>query len=150
MCFTSAGNCYKIDVADVPEARWGEKGAPFKKICPEAGENEKILYILPLGEKMPKGNVLFYTAQGMVKKTAWSEYNVAKSSFQAIKLRDGDRVIGIETETAERTLLFVSRDGMCLNADMNDIPAQGRVSGGVKCINLREGDECTFTGQVSD
>ena len=150
MCFTSAGNCYKIDVADVPEARWGEKGAPFKKICPEAGENEKILYILPLGEKMPKGNVLFYTAQGMVKKTAWSEYNVAKSAFQAIKLRDGDRVIGIETETAERTLLFVSRDGMCLNADMNDIPAQGRVSGGVKGINLREGDECTFTGQVSD
>lgn len=150
MCFTSRGNCHKLDIADIPEARWGEKGTPFKKLCPEAADDEKIVFIQPLTEKLPKGNLLFYTAHGMVKKTSWSEYVVAKSSFQAIKLKDGDKVIGIETEKSERSLLFVSREGMCLNADMSDIPVQGRVSGGVKGISLHDGDECVFTSQVTD
>lgn len=41
---------------------------------------------------------MFYTESGMVKKTEWKEYGVLKSAFQAIKLKEGDKVIGIETE----------------------------------------------------
>ncbi len=150
LCFTSKGNCHKIDVEQIHEGKWKEKGAPLKSVVPSALPDEKILYMLPLTEKLPKGNVLFYTKHGMVKKTEWSEYLVAKSSFEAIKLHDGDEVIGIETEQTEHTLMFVTKSGMYLNADMSDIPMQKRIAGGVKGIQLSDGDECVFIGQVHD
>ncbi len=150
IAFTNFGNCHKIDIEAIHEGKWKEKGGALKGVIDGLLDGEKIVYLSPLGEKMPKGNLLFYTKKGMVKKTAWKEYDVAKTHFQAIKLAEGDAVIGIETERENRTLLFVSRDGMSLNADMSDIPVQGRISGGVRGINLHEGDECIFTRQVED
>lgn len=148
-CFTDLGNCYKVDVESIPDGKWREKGAPLKTVAPDAGKNEKIVYMMPYADTLPKGNILFYTADGMVKRSAWSEYNVVKSSFQAVKLKEGDTVIGIETEMSGCTLLFVTRDGMCLNADMSDIPLQGRVAGGVKGIQLADDDKCVAVRQVS-
>lgn len=150
LCFTNLGNCYKIDVEEIHEGKWKERGASFRTVVPNAKENEKILYMMPLTEKMPKGNVLFYTKQGMVKKTEWSEYSVLKAVYEAIKLKDDDEVIGIEEERKENTLVFVTKGGMYLNADMSDIPLQKRISGGVRGINLSDGDECVFVGQVHD
>lgn len=150
MCFTNFGNCVKLDLDALPDGKWKEKGAPFKSVYPEALEGETVVYMMPLQENMPKGNILFYTSGGIVKKTAWSEYSVAKSVFQAIKLKEGDEVIGIETEKQGCSLVFVTQNGMSLNADMSDIPVQGRVSGGVKGINLGDGDKCVFAKQVPD
>lgn len=48
------------------------------------------------------------------------------------------------------TLAFVTERGMCLNALMDDIPVQGRVAGGVKGINLAEGDSAVMIKQVDD
>ena len=68
---------------------------------------------------------------------------MGKPFFQAIRLNEDDRVIGVETDTEEKeeTIFFVTRLGMCLNARKDDIPSQGRIAGGVKGINLNEGDE---------
>lgn len=112
MCFTDLGNCYKLDLEELPDGKWKEKGASLKSVCPAALEGEKIVYMLPLTEKLPKGNLLFYTESGMVKKTEWKEYGVLKSAFQAIKLKEGDKVIGIETEKKECSLVFVTQSGM--------------------------------------
>ncbi len=150
-CFTNMGNCYKVDVESIPDGKWREdKGAQLCKIVADAVEGEYPVYMRLVEEKLPKNNLLFYTKLGMVKRSAWSEYNVVKSSFQATKLRDGDEVIAIEDELAEEcSLMFVTRDGMCLNADMSDIPAQGRIAAGVKGISLADGDECVMIKQVN-
>lgn len=150
MCFTNLGNCVKIDLDAIADGKWKEKGAPLKSVYPACAEGEKIVYLIPLCENLPKGNLLFYTKSGMVKKTAWSEYAVVKSVFQAIKLKEDDEVIGMETEKPDCSLVFVTESGMSLNADMSDIPIQGRISGGVKGINLGDGDNCIFTRQVQD
>lgn len=148
-CFTNMGNCYKADVESLPDGKWREKGAAIKNAIPEIQKNERVVFILPVMDALPKGNLMFYTREGMVKRSAWSEYSVVKSSFQAMKLKDGDEIIGIESEKPDCTLMFVTRQGMCLNADMSDIPVQGRIAGGVKGIQLSEGDSCLFTGQVN-
>lgn len=150
MIFTNLGNCYKVDIDSIHDGKWKEKGGPLKALVPGIAENERVVYLAPLAEKMPKGSLLFYTKSGMVKKTAWSEYEVVKSHFQTIKLKEGDEVIGMETERKNCTLLFVTAGGMSLNADMSDIPLQGRIAGGVKGINLSDGDECIFTRQIED
>ncbi len=148
-CFTNLGNCYKIDVEAIPDGKWREKGEPLNAIVADAVEGEYPLYMRTIGEKLPKGNLLFYTRLGLVKKSAWSEYGVVKSSFAATKLRDGDEVIAIEDEQEGCSLMFVTRDGMCLNADMSDVPVQGRIATGVKGIALADGDECVLIRQVN-
>ena len=74
---------------------------------------------------------------------------MVKSAFAAVKLKEGDEVIAIEHEQKNCTLMFVTRSGMCLNADMSDIPVQGRIAAGVKGIQLADGDDCLFIGQIN-
>ena len=148
-CFTNLGNCYKIDIDAIPDGKWRDVGQPLEKVFPGAVEGEKAVYMLPVEENLPKGNLLFYTKMGMVKKTAWSEFGVVKSAFQVCKVNAGDEIIGIEEERPDCSLMFVTAAGICLNADMSDIPAQGRIAAGVKGIQLTDDDSCIFIKQVS-
>ncbi len=148
-CFTNLGNCYKLDATAIPEGKWREKGEPLSKVAEGAVEGERVVFMQTMGENLPKGNLLFYTRSGMVKRSAWSEYGVVKSAFAAIKLKEGDEVIGIEREKPSCTLMFITKQGMCLNADMSDIPAQGRIAAGVKGIQLADDDECIYIGQIN-
>ncbi|MDR0425770.1 MAG: DNA topoisomerase 4 subunit A [Clostridiales bacterium] len=150
MCFTSLGNCYKFDISLIEEGKWRDKGMTLQSLFPEADPDERIVYIQVVGKEVPDKNLLIYTAGGMVKKSAWSEYNVGKTSFLAVKLKEGDTVVGAEEEREGCSLMFVTRSGMCLNAEMNDIPIQGRVSGGVRGIQLNDGDGCVMIRQIGD
>lgn len=147
-CFTNLGNCYKLDVDAIPDGKWKDKGKPLNKFIQEALPNEKVLYFRNIEEAMPRGSLLFYTRDGMVKKSDWKENGVVKSIFQAIKLKEGDEIIAIEEEQPNSTLLYVTKDGMCLNADMSDIPSQGRVASGVKGMQLADGDYCVLARQI--
>ena len=148
--FTNMGNCYKIDFEDVEPGKLKDKGMTYKDLCPEALDGEKPVYFCEVGEKMPKGSLLFYTKLGYVKKTDWKEYNILKYAFQAAKVNEGDEIIGIEPDDPEptTTLFFVTAQGMCLNAYKNDIPTQGRISAGVRGISLSEGDYVVYAGQI--
>ena len=148
-CFTNLGNCYKVDVEAIPDGKWREKGAELHKIVADAVPGEYPLYMRLVEEKLPKGNLLFYSKGGLVKKSPWSEYNVVKSTFAATKLRDGDVLLGIEDEAEGSSLMIVTKYGMCLNADMSDIPAQNRIAIGVRCMMLADGDECVLIRQVN-
>ena len=76
----------------------------------------------------------------MIKKTALSEYALLKKYFQGMKLKEGDEILKIVLEPKDYTIVFVTNQGMVLNALTNDIPLQGRISGGVRGIQLREED----------
>lgn len=148
--FTNMGNCYKIDFEDIEPGKLKDKGMKYSDLCPDAQEGEKPVYFTEVGDKMPKGSLLFYSKLGYVKKSDWKEYNILKYAFQAVKVNEGDEIIGIEQDDPEptTTLFFVTAGGMCLNAYKNDIPTQGRISAGVRGINLGEGDYVVFAGQI--
>jgi DNA gyrase/topoisomerase IV subunit A len=148
--FTNLGNCYKVDAENVPDGKWREKGTALKELVKDLSKQEKPVFIHSFGEDMGKGNIIFFTKDGLVKKSPLKDYAVAKSSFQAIKLKDGDEVISVEFEKKNVTMLFITENGMSLNADMSDVPVQGRISGGVKGINLNSDDYCIFASQVED
>lgn len=149
-CFTNLGNCYKVDVLSIPEAKWRDKGEDLKVCIPDLQDGEKLIKIFTVKEKLPEGKLLFFTKDGMVKKSDWSEYGIIKSTFLAVKLKDGDEVINIEEEIEDSSILFVTAQGMGLNAESSDIPAQGRISGGVKGILLNEGDYVIYAAQIDD
>ena len=148
--FTNMGNCYKIDFEDIEPGKLKDKGMKYSDLCPDAQEGEKPIYFAEVGEKMPKGSLLFYSKLGYVKKSDWKEYNILKYAFQAVKVNEGDEIIGMEQDDPDptTTLFFVTAGGMCLNAYKNDIPTQGRISAGVRGIALAEGDYVVYAGQI--
>jgi len=150
LSFSNLGNAYKIDPSVLGDYKWKDKGLDFVKTF-NADTREKIVFMYEVGALKEEQNLLFFTKAGMIKKTAVSEYMLLKSVYQAVKLKDDDYLISVEVEKTEpdTTIMFVTRDGMSLNALTNDIPLQGRVSGGVKGIMLSGDDYVVGVGQVS-
>lgn len=146
--FTNLGNCYKLGAEDIVDGKWREKGVLIKDIIKGYGENERVIYAHP-GD-VPQGEVYFYTKEGMVKKTLWSEYTLLKNTYQAVKLKEGDEVIGMETVIQGASLVFVTALGMCLRCFTDDIPEQGRISAGVKGIKLSDKDYVLTVSQSND
>ncbi len=149
LVFTNIGNVFKIDANGLQISKWKEKGIEFAKLVRGEKPNEKPIAILEENSEAKDVNLLFYTKDGLIKKTALSEYSLAKSTYQAIKLKDNDEVLSIEIDRPDTTILFVTKHGMGLNASKSDIPIQGRISGGVKGIALAEDDEVVSANQVA-
>jgi DNA gyrase subunit A len=148
MMFTDKGNCYKVDCSQLAECKYKEKGQLLSEITSCLPE-EKVIFIYPYLDELSDGNLIFFTKQGFVKKSPWSEYNLLKSSFAAIKLKEGDEVINIENDATDTSMLFVTAKGMCLNASKDDLPSQGRIAGGVRGISIADSDYVIFAAQVS-
>lgn len=148
LAFTNLGNCCKIDLEVVVESRYRDKGLKFTDVCKEAARNEYPVAFFAVGENLPTGSLLFFTKDGLIKKTDWSEYGLIKTYYQAIKLKDGDELIAVEEDASDTTIAFVTEKGMVLNALKDDIPAQGRVAGGVKGINMNKGDRIRLVTQT--
>ena len=149
LVFTNLGNAHKIDPDDI-SCKLSEKGFNLSDVAEDAQEDERPIAVFAEGDERI-GDLLFITEKGMLKRTAWSEYNLNKKSYQAIRLNDGDRVTAIEPwiQDEGETIFFVTKNGICLNTQMDDIPVQGRIAGGVKGIMLGGGDKVIFAKQTN-
>ena len=149
MFFSNYGNCFKTNVGQLPEVRFRDKGVVLSQIFPEAvmGETPVAMFILD-NEGVPSGEVLTYTRQGMIKRSPWSEYQLLKSSFQGYKGKEGDEVFKVEVVQEGTEIFYVTNRGGCTRFDVSEIPVQGRIAGGVHCINLADGEYVVFAGQV--
>ena len=150
--FTNFGNCHKLDIS-LPklDCKLGDSGMSLKDLAKDVVADEKIVALFEVDEKMPFGNLLFFTKKGMIKKSAWSEYEQRKQSFVAVKLGEEDEVIAVEEDTSEEdTIMFVTKQGIGLNATKDDIPTQGRVSTGVRGVALRDNDEVVYAHQINE
>lgn len=152
LCFTNYGNCVTILLDEVDESEFRGTGVKLSAFCDslEKGEVPVKLFAVS-GDAMPEGDILFFTAQGAVKRTNWAEYAVNKTFFPAIKLKSGDTVLNVENFDSDEfsTMFFVTKLGMCLNADKDEVPVQGRIAGGVRGIMLNDGDSVLFATQHS-
>lgn len=149
LIFTNYGNCVRVDLNAYDAAGMGGAGIKLKEFYDAALRGEKPVKIYAVGEELPEGDLLFFTRQGTVKRTAWSEYGINRPVFPAIKLKTGDEVLSVEEFDPDNgcTMCFVTREGICLNADKDDVPQQGRVTGGVRGVLLNDGDEVVFATQ---
>lgn len=151
-CFTNLGNCFKIDVEVMPEAKGSlSGGVTLEDMFRQAQSNEKAVGLFAVkGIEVPEGRLLFVTKQGMIKVTPWQEYTVLKGYYQAMKIKDDDEIITVEQENPQATLLNVTKKGMTLNMLYDGVPEQLRVAGGVKGMGLYEGDEVIYATQIVD
>ena len=148
LILTNKGNAFKVDVNGLPISKFKEKGLEVNKLVKGFGASEVPVAIIENPTEESDKKLLFFTKYGLIKKTALNEYIVGKPSYQAIKLKDDDELLSVEFDKPDTTILFITKDGMGLNAEKSDIPEQGRISGGVKGINLADGDYVLSANQV--
>lgn len=148
MFFSNLGNCYRTKAGDLPEIRYRDVGQTLSHVFPDAamGEIPVAVFAQPAGEV--SGELLFYTRQGMIKRSDWSEYRLLKSAFQGYKGKEGDEIFKVEVVRPDTEIFYVTNRGGCTRFDVTEVPLQGRVAGGVHCINLADGEFVVFAGQV--
>ncbi|HEY3998164.1 MAG TPA: DNA gyrase subunit A [Candidatus Xenobia bacterium] len=85
--------------------------------------------------------LVLVTARGLVKKTPLYEYgNIRTSGLNALKLREGDTLVGAQVSKGTGDMMLLSRNGMAVRFPEKNVPAKGRVTQGVKGMKLREED----------
>lgn len=147
LVFSERGNVLKTTIDKIKECKWRDKGYSLNNLEQSAHPNEKAIAVLISG----KGEeVLFFTKEGMVKRTTLGDTLVTKPFYQAVKINDGDRLIGVEYADKNKNILMLSEKGMSLSFDYGEVPLQGRISAGVKGINLDEGDKVVFAGLIQN
>ncbi len=141
---TNKGNCLKVSCDALKECKWRDKGFALNQLEKAAGKDEYPIAILTAGSE---GNLLFYSREGMIKKSSLKDCVTTKAFYQVMKLAGKDEVLGVELEKQGKSVLMLSTAGISLNFDKSEVPLQGRISGGVKGINLEDGDSVVFAGQ---
>ena len=150
--FTNYGNAVRLNLEQFDDVEFRAGGIKLKSFYEGALNGEKIIKLFDITAGLPDGDVLFFTQQGTVKRSEWSEYGVGKGVFPAIKLKPGDEVINVENyvEGDEfTTMMFVTRGGICLNAATEDIPCQGRIATGVRGMLVDGSDSVIFAMQMN-
>ena len=143
--FSSTGMAYKLKVWRLPEARVAGKGKAMVNLLPLA-EGERITSILALPEnedEWDKLNVVFATRSGDVRRNQLSDFaQVNKNGKIAMKLAEGDGIVGVATCTDADDFLLTTRGGKAIRFPVSDVRVfKGRDSTGVRGIKLAKDDE---------
>jgi len=137
--FTNLGKVYSAKAYEIPEAQRQAKGRAIINLL-QLSLGEKVNAIIPL-KKDAKGNLIMATKNGLIKKTPLTEYeNIRKVGKIAIKLLEGDELIGVDITAGRDDILIASHDGKCIRFNEVDVRQVGRDSQGVRSMKLSEGD----------
>ena len=138
--FTNKGKTYRLKAYEVPEAGRTAKGTAIVNLL-QLGSDEKISAVIPVAEYKEGTYLLMATRNGVVKKTSLMEYeNVRKTGLQGITLREGDELIDVRLTGGENKVVLATRNGMSITFDEKDVRPIGRVSQGVRGIDLAKDD----------
>lgn len=147
--FTDRGNIARLDISDVAERKWKDKGMNLSQFNRELHVDEKPVKIM-FFPSTPVGELVFFTRGGIVKRSDWNDFTSMRAPGSAIILAEGDSVINVETVDDDLNVLEVTKGGLCLVYRVTEIPVQGRKAAGVRGVKLGEGDSIAFGGQIDD
>jgi DNA gyrase subunit A len=145
--FSSGGKAFREKVWRLPEAGPTAKGRALVNLLPELG-SDTITTVLPLPQDetlWDSLHLLFATASGNVRRNRLSDFrNVRSVGLIAMKLDEGDRLIGVATCREGQDAFLATRKGRCIRFELSDDTVRvfaGRDSSGVRGIRLADGDE---------
>ena len=141
MIFTSEGRMFRMLVDNIPAGTSTSKGVNLATLL-KLNPNEKIMYVTSQFRETDAKYVVFFTKNGLIKKTKLDEFKATKKStgIQAIKFKEGDSLANV-TLLNEEDVIVVTKNGMIIKFGTKDIAPIGRVAAGVRSIKLKEGDE---------
>ena len=141
MFFTNKGRVYRLKAYEIPESSRTARGTAIVNLLQLLPE-ERITAIIPLREYQNNRYLFMATKKGIVKKTPIREYeNIRKSGLQAINLREDDELIEVKSTNRQKDIILVTKNGICIRFNEEDVRPTGRTSMGVIGMNLSDDDE---------
>jgi DNA gyrase subunit A len=142
--FSSHGRVYKEKVWKLPLAAPQARGKALINILP-LDQGETINTIMPLPEDESTWatlDVMFATTRGTVRRNKLSDFaDVRPSGIIAMKLDEGDGIVGVQICSEKDDVLLTAAGGQCIRFAVTEVRVfAGRTSMGVRGINLEEGD----------
>lgn len=141
LIFTQKGKMFKIIVDEVPVGTNASKGVNVGTLISMDSDDE-VIAITSLSRTSAAKYVVFFTKQGLMKKTLLEEYTKVKrtTGIVAIKLNDGDSIANVEFLN-EEDVLVITKNGMSIHFETKSVNPIGRIAAGVKSIKLSDNDE---------
>jgi len=141
LLFSNKGRVFRLRGHEIPIKERTAKGTAIVNLL-NLHPGEKIQAIVST-LNFPKDKFLvFATADGTVKKTAFSEYDKSRrEGWIAIKLRDGDEVVRVVPTSGDDDLMVVTYRGMSIRFNESEVREVGRDSTGVRGIKLKDDDK---------
>jgi DNA gyrase subunit A len=140
--FTSVGKVYRLKVHELPLGSRQSKGRAIVNLLPFR-QDEQVRAVIQTRSFEEAEYLVFGTKNGVVKKTKLEAYNTPLRSdgIIAIKMRDGDELVGVRHSSGKDDVLMISRKGQAIRFKETDVRPMGRDASGVQGMRLRSGDE---------
>jgi len=140
--FTTVGKVYRLKVHELPLGSRQSKGRAIVNLLPFR-QDEQVQAVIQTRDFKEAEYLVFATKNGVVKKTKLEAYNtnLKADGIIAIKMREGDELVGVRHSTGNDDVLMVSRAGQAIRFSEKDVRPMGRDASGVQGMRLRSGDE---------
>jgi len=149
MIFTDDGQVYKIKVHEIPEAAAAARGKAVVNLVQLSSER-KLVAVMPVRDFSEEIYLTMVTKQGVIKKTALSDYqNIRASGINAINIDSGDELLDVIRTDGTCQIFIATHDGMAVRFNESDVRAMGRATRGVRGVNLRKDDYVVSVCAVS-
>ncbi len=140
--FTTVGKVYRLKVHELPLGSRQAKGRAAVNLLP-LRQGEQIRAVIATRNFEEAKYLVFATKKGIVKKTAFLEYNtpLKADGIIALRMREDDELVGVRLSNGDDDILMVSRMGQAVRFSEKDVRPMGRPASGVAGMKLRAGDE---------
>jgi DNA gyrase subunit A len=149
--FTNVGKVYRLKVHELPLGSRQSKGRAIVNLLPFR-QGEAVRAVIQTRAFEEAEYLFFGTKNGIVKKTKLAAYNTPLKSdgIIALKMREGDELVGVRHSSGKDDILLVSRNGQAIRFHEQDVRPMGRDASGVQGMKLRAGDEVIAVGVAQD
>jgi DNA gyrase subunit A len=153
---TKSGRCYVERVFEIPEMSRASKGRSIANLLELRAEEKIAATIRVQGQKTEEETwadtlfIVFATKSGIVKKTSLREFkNIRKGGIIAIQIEQDDELIDGKMTNGTNEIVLVTKDGMSIRFNEEEMRDQGRNSIGVWGIRPDKGDFVVAAAIVS-
>ncbi len=148
--FSNFGKVYRLRALEIPERERTAKGMPIVNLLP-LQPGETVQAIIDTRDFAGERFLFFATRKGTVKKTAFDAYDSSRrDGLIAINLHDGDQLVKVIETGGGDDIFIVSRKGMTIRFNEDDVRPMGRSAAGVRGMKLRAGDEVVSVDVARD
>ncbi len=146
MFFTEKGRCYWLKVYEIPEGTRSSKGRAIQNVIQIEPDDKVRAYIntknLNDDEYINNNYIVMCTREGIIKKTKLEAYSRPRQNgVIAIVIREGDQLLEAKITSGESEIMIAARGGKAIRFPENKVRPIGRVSAGVRGIELEDNDE---------
>lgn len=141
LSFSDRGKLYWTKVHELPQGSRTSKGKAINNVV-QLSSGESVRAILPIEEFKPECYVVLLTEKGIIKKTSLEAFSRPRpSGLIALTIELEDNLIEARISNGKDDIFIVTKDGMSIRFDEDDVRAMGRAARGVKGVTLAKDDK---------